>query len=225
MGTAGTLGPRPRRSDARANRERLLVAASTAFAEAGLGVSVDEIASRAGVGMGTLYRHFPSKEALIAAVFEQRLDELADSARQALAVPDPWQGFCALIEHIVGLQHEDRGFKDVMAARFGDERNAEAARARVAPSIELLIRRAQAAGALRSEIGYEDVSVLLWATGEVVAATRDIAPGFWRRYVALVLDALRAPGAPGVAPPLPLPPLTPSEHQRVVAQFARGRRP
>ncbi|MND09017.1 hypothetical protein D3C83_320390 [compost metagenome] len=67
--------------------------------------------------------------------------------------------------------------------------------------------------------------MLLWAAGEVVAATRDIAPGFWRRYVALVLDALRAPGAPGARPPLPLPPLTPGEHERVVAQFARGRRP
>ena len=225
MGATAELGPRRLRSDARANRERLLAAAGVAFAESGLGVGVDEIASRAGVGMGTLYRHFPSKDALIAAVFEQRLDELAGSARQALAVADPWQGFCGLIEHIVELQHEDRGFKDVMAARFGDERNAAAARARVAPSIDLLIRRAQAAGALRADIGYEDVSVLLWATGEVVAATRDIAPGFWRRYVALVLDALRAPGAAGEPPPLPGPPLTHGEHQRVVARFARGRRP
>lgn len=220
MGTDGGLPVRPLRRDARANRERLLAAAREAFAEAGLGVGVDGIAARAAVGVGTLYRHFPSKEALVDAVFEQRLEELALLVEEALAVADPWAGFAELVERLVELQHADRGFKDVMTSHLSDEGQAAAFRARFAPNLERLIARAQAAGELRPDVVYEDVSVLLWAAGEVVVATRESAPGFWQRYVGLMLDALRVEGAT----PLRQPPLTSDQHRRSVARWARARR-
>jgi AcrR family transcriptional regulator len=222
MATDAELRPRPLRRDARENRERILVAAQAVFADAGLKAGVDQIAARAGVGPGTLYRHFSSKDELISAVFEQRLDEVARFAEEALAADDPWEGFSRLIERLIALQHADRGFKDVMAERLGDERRAAAARARIGPGIERLLRRAQDAGRLRPDVVYEDVSMLIWATGEIVSITRDAAPGVWRRYVGLMLDALRVP-AEGT-PPLGHPPLTHAQHRRAVAQWARSRR-
>lgn len=192
------------------------------FAEAGLSAGVDLIARRAGVGTGTLYRHFPSKEALIAAVFDRRLDELAAYADEALRIADPWEGLRQMIERMVEQQHDDRGLKDVIAERLGDELRYAAARARIGPGIERLLKRAQDAGAVRRDIVYEDLSMLIWAVGELGATTRDFSPGVWRRHLALFLDALRPP-ADGL-PPLPHPPLTRAQHRRTIAHWARVRR-
>jgi len=208
--------PRGLRRDARANRERILGAAADAFAEHGLEASVEEIARRADVGMGTLYRRFPHKAALIDAIFEAHLDELARIARQALDDPDAWEGLRTFLEQTVSLQAHNRGFAEILAVHLRDEKLIAKARARVTPLLGQLIQRAQAAGALRPDIVYEDVSVLLWTSGHIVEATRDIAPAFWQRQLALALDALRATNAS----PLPQPPLTTSQHQRAMERFA-----
>jgi AcrR family transcriptional regulator len=213
---------RPLRRDARENRDRILVAARAAFAELGLDAGVEEIAGRAGVGMGTLYRRFPTKDALIDAVFEEHLDRLAAAAEQALQEPDPWEGLLGYLACVVRLQSSDRGFSEILGAHFDSEQLIARARTRIRPLVVEVVLRAQAAGSLRPDVAYEDISVLLWSTGRVVDATRDVAPQFWERYLALLVDGLRA----GSATPLPRPPLTPAKHiaamQRFMQQRGRG---
>jgi AcrR family transcriptional regulator len=216
----GTAGERPLRRDARENRDRILAAARQAFAELGTEASVEEIAARAGVGVGTLYRRFPTKDALAEAVFEEHLDRVAAAATAALEADDPWEGLLGYLTHVVGLQAADRGLSEIMGAALRSEQVLGRARTRLRPLVEELIVRAQAAGDLREDVTYEDVSVLLWTTGRVVDATRDIAPGFWRRYLALLVDGLRA----GSATELPRRPLTPSEHAAAMRAFNAERR-
>ena len=196
------------RRDAEANRGRILEAAAEAFAEHGLEVPVDEIARRAGVGMGTLYRRFPTKSALVEAIFEEHLDRLAALAEEGLRDDDPWRGFAGFLEGTVALQAENRGFAAIVAMHLRDEKLLTDARKRVTPLVTELIERAQVAGKLRADIVHEDISVLFWTSARVVDATRDVAPEFWRRHLALALDGLRPQGAT----PLPHPPLTASQH-------------
>jgi len=215
--TSEATPPRPLRSDARANRERILRAANDVFAEQGLGASVEEIARRAGVGMGTLYRRFPHKTELIDAIFEVHLYELARVAREALTQSDAWEGLCHFLEQAVSLQARNRGFAEIVAVHLRDENLVARARARVTPLLRQLISRAQEAGALRPDVVYEDISVLLWTSGRIVEATRASAPEFWRRQLALALDGLRASSAS----PLPEPPLTVLQHRRAMERFAQ----
>jgi AcrR family transcriptional regulator len=205
------------RRDARANRDRILSAAAEAFAEHGLEVSVEEIARRSGVGMGTLYRRFPHKAALVDAIFEAQVDELASIAENALAGGEAWDGLRSFLEQAVSLQAKNRGFAEIVAVHLRDETLIAKARARVTPLLRQLVERAQASGELRPDIVYEDISVLLWMSGRVVDATREVAPDFWRRQLTLALDGLRASNAS----PLAEPPLTEAQHTRAMERFAR----
>src|SRR5690349_17970285 len=101
---------RPLRRDARANRVRILAAAKDALAEDGLDASVLDIAQRAGLGIGTLYRHFPTKAALVDAIFAEHVDDLVAAGRLALEDPDAWRGLCTFFERAVSLQAQNRGF-------------------------------------------------------------------------------------------------------------------
>jgi AcrR family transcriptional regulator len=210
---------RPLRRDARENRDRILRAARAAFAELGMDAGVEEIAVRAGVGVGTLYRRFPTKDALIDAVFEEHLEQIVRTAEAALADPDAWAAFVGYLTSVVELQVADRGLSDILGARLRDERLIAKARTRLRPLVERLIARAQDAGTLRPDVVYEDVSVLLWTTGRVVDATRDVDQTFWQRYLALHVDGLRA----GSATPLPRPPLTAARHGEAMRRFAEQR--
>ena len=209
-------GGRPLRRDARRNRERIITAARAAFAEHGLDVGVDEIARRAGVGMGTLYRRFPTKDALIEAILEDRLEEMIGLLERAVGGDDPWRDFEALMQDIVSLQATDRGFKDILASRRRDEPKLSHARARMAPLLERLISDAQAAGQMRTDLDPRDVGPLLWGAGRVVESTADVAPDYWRRYLALVLDGLRPPA---VRQDLPAPPLTEEQSAAALHRF------
>ena len=208
---------RPLRSDARANRERILAAAKDALAEDGLDASVLDIAQRAGLGIGTLYRHFPTKTALVDAIFAEHVDELVAAGRIALNDPDAWHGLCAFFERAVSLQAQNRGFAEICAIYRRDESLAANARARIAPLLRQLLRRAQKQGALRPDVAYEDISLLLWSCGRIVDSTRRVAPDFWRRHLRLTLDGLRAAGAS----PLPEPPLTGPQHRKAMRHLAR----
>jgi AcrR family transcriptional regulator len=215
-----SVAPRPLRRDARRNRERILAAARAAFAEHGLDVGVDEIARRAGVGMGTLYRRFPTKDALIEAILEDRLEEVVALLERAVGGHDPWRDFEGFMSEVVALQARDRGFKDILASSRRDEPRLTAARDRIAPLMERLLARAQAAGEMRADVDPRDVGPLLWGAGRVVESTGEVAPDYWRRYLTLVLDGLRAPGA---APrDLPAPPLT-DEQAAAAMQRYHGR--
>jgi AcrR family transcriptional regulator len=190
-----TLHPipeRPLRSDAERNRQRILAAASEVFAERGLGVSLDDIAAAAGVGVGTVYRRFPDKDALIEALFEQKIRGIEDLARRSLEVEDPWEAFEGFMRGMCRLQAQDRGLKEaLMSADRGHER-LSAARETIAPVATKLLARAQEAGAVRADLGPFDVPMLHFAIGYVADATRAVHPSFYERVVTIMLDGLRA---------------------------------
>ena len=210
---------RPLRRDARENRDRILAAARAAFAELGTDAGVEEIAVRAGVGVGTLYRRFPTKDALIEAVFEQHLEQIAATAEEALAMSDAWDGFLDYVTRVVALQATNRGLSEILGSHLRGEDLLVRARTRLRPLVGQLIARAQADGALRADITYEDLSVLLWTTGRVVDATRNVEPGLWQRYLALIVDGLRSSSAT----PLPRPALTGSQHEAAMLAFMQLR--
>jgi AcrR family transcriptional regulator len=216
MATRSKTSKRPLRRDAQANRARIVAAARAAFAADGIEVPVEEIARRAGVGMGTLYRHFPAKEDLIDAVLEDAFAAFISAAEQALAEEDAWAGLRSFLERVFALHVENRGLKDIIATRAHGRARAEAMRRRMRPLLRSLIERAQAQGALRDDFTAEDMPLLFWTGGRVIEATATIAPDFWRRYLGLLLDGLRAEAATT----LPHPPLTRAQLNR-----ATGRRP
>jgi AcrR family transcriptional regulator len=205
------------RQDAQRNRELILAAAREEFREHGLDVSLEEIARRAGVGIGTLYRRFPTRDALIEAVFEDHVASFLALAEEALLIEDPWVGFSTFIEQLCERQASDFGLKDLLCTRLPDAKAMEDVRNRGRKLISKLIDRAQAAGALRADVTPEDVEFVLWSNKSIVEATRHVAPNAWRRNVALLLDAFRAENAH----PLPERALTRSELQRSMTRRTR----
>jgi AcrR family transcriptional regulator len=182
---------RPLRSDAERNRGRILAAASAVFAERGLGATMDQIADRAGVGVGTVYRRFPEKELLIDALFEERIEELARTGEEALTTGDPWQGLVAYLEAAIAQQAANRGLRDLLlSSTYGHDRVARA-RERLEPITEGLVERAQRDGELRPDLAASDVPLLYLMLGAIVDYTRDVEPAAWRRFFALVGDGLR----------------------------------
>jgi AcrR family transcriptional regulator len=201
MTDAGTSGLR---ADARENRARILEIARAAFAERGLSASLEEIARQAGVGVGTLYRRFPSRELLIGAVFAEKMGEYADAAENALAQEDSWQGFCAFIETVCSLQATDQGFADLMTLNVPGAKDLQVDRDRAHAGFVELIHRAKASGRLREDFVAEDLVMLQMATSGVVAATGDAAPQTWTRFVAYMLQAFASEAAAPL-PPAPTP--------------------
>ncbi len=180
------------RADAERNRERIVAAAQEVFAEWGLNAALEKIARRAGVGIATLYRRFPTRANLIAASFERKMADYAAAAEQALDDPDPWSGFCWLINRICAMQAADAGLKDLITMRFPTSSPAEELRNRALQNLEQLIARAQGQGTLRSDFASSDVPMLLFANAGVVTATRDSAPDTWRRFTSYMIDAFGA---------------------------------
>jgi AcrR family transcriptional regulator len=191
MTTSPPTSERPLRRDAERNRQRILEAARAAFAEDGLSVTLDEIARRAGVGVGTIYRRFPDKEQLIDALFEDRMNELAAEAEGALRADDPWLGLVDFLERANEHHACDRGFKEVaLAGVHGLERVARA-RQLMFPLVAELVARAQAGGSLRPDVEPTDIPLLQLMLGSLSECTRDADPEVWRRYLGIVLDGLR----------------------------------
>jgi AcrR family transcriptional regulator len=205
------------RSDARRNRERLVASARELFATTGVDVSVEEITRHAGLGMGTLYRHFPTKEDLIDAVLEDAFAELVDVAEKAAADEDAWAGFTSFLERAFTLHTANRGLKDVLATQEHGRQRAQAMRARLRPLLRRIIRRAQEQGALRPDFTAEDLPLVFWTGDRVIDATAAVAPDYWRRYFGLLLDGLRAQAAT----PLPRPPLTRAQLERAMRHRQR----
>lgn len=212
-----TTTARPLRRDAQANRERIVTAARAAFAERGIEATVEEIARRAGVGMGTLYRRFPTKEDLVDAVLEDAFAQLVRVAGDALAEEDAWVGFTGFLERSLALHGTDRGLKDLVASSEHGLARTQAMRERLRPLIRRLVERAQEQGSLRGDFAPEDVPVVFWTAGRVIETTAQVSPEFWRRYLGLVLDGLRADAATA----LPHPPLTRAQLERAAGRRAR----
>ncbi len=192
------------RRDAQRNRERILAAARTLLARDGVDASVEDVTREAGVGMGTLYRHFPTKEELVDAVLGDAFTEIVRFAEEAVAEEDAWLGFTRFLEQALAQHALNRGLKDVLATSELGRKRAEAMRARMRPLLRELIGRAQAQGTLRPDFTPEDVPMVFWTSGRVIEATETVAPDYWRRCLGLLLDGLRA----SAATPLARPPLT-----------------
>ena len=180
---------RPLRRDAELNRQRIIEAAREVYAERGLTATFDDIAHRAGVGIGTVYRHFPSKDALVAALATDCLSGLLAKATLSLEDPDPWHGLTEFVWYATERQATDR----IASEAATGELRGEAARCggQLFETLVALVLRAQAAGSLRDDIAAPDVVLMLKRTGMALRGWQEL--GFdWRGYVRVVLDGLRA---------------------------------
>ena len=180
---------RPLRKDAARNRELILETAAEVFAEQGLEAGYDEIARRAGIGVGTVYRWFPERAELVQALFETRIDEMVAIGEQAAAIPDAWEGLTWFFEKSVEKQVADRGLKEVMVQTLSESGQMTVGRERIGPIVEGLMERAQADGALRQDVEVTDLGMQLMLIGSLSTPEQ---PELWRRYLTLLFDGLRA---------------------------------
>ncbi|MER6812559.1 helix-turn-helix domain-containing protein [Spirillospora sp. NPDC000708] len=186
------------RSDARDNRERILDVAREAFAAEGLDVPIREIARRAHVGPATLYRHFPTKEALLAAAFADQMAVCIAVVEEGLAAGDPWAGFRTVVERLMEVHSLDRGFAHALISQYPRVFDFAEGRERTLRGLGELVRRAKEAGALREDIVLEDIVLALMANEGIRAGSRAARVAASRRFAALMIQSFRAdaPGAP-----------------------------
>jgi len=205
------------RQDAARNRSRILQSAARLFAERGARADVRQIADAAGVGMGTLYRHFPTKEALLDAAIHHDLIEWAEAA-QATVTSDPGHDLRSFLEDALARHATHRALLDSFGTSLGDTPNVQECRRRIRPVITALVTRAQQAGALRPDVTATDLHVLLLSLGRIV----HLGPAAWRRQLHIALDGLSTP-APS---PIRTSPLTHRQLDRAIASPGpRSRRP
>jgi AcrR family transcriptional regulator len=194
--------PRALRADARRNREAVIVAAKKLFADEGLDAQMPDVAKAAKVGVGTVYRHFPTKEHLIAALADDRFERLAEKAREGIEADDPWEGLCDFIRYSARIQADDRGLCEVMGSR--PEVMSEAAYAVGLDELcDKLVKRAQRSGDLRKDLDWQDIPMVACSLGRITAAEAGPAVGRWPRLVEIAIDGLRAPGSSKLPKPLP----------------------
>ncbi|MFF3003237.1 TetR/AcrR family transcriptional regulator [Kitasatospora sp. NPDC057940] len=176
------------RSDAARNRLKVLDAARAAFSESGRDAQMGDIARRAGVGVGTVYRHFPTKESLAEAIVEHRFQQTLDFLRnEVLPDPDPWHGLARSLEFCGTMQEQDRGYAETVTAMVGGSTFDAAAIAELNELTDKVLKRAQAEGSVREDLTVADVSPLYIGLCHVVqAGVTD-----WRRYLGIILDGLR----------------------------------
>jgi AcrR family transcriptional regulator len=191
---------RPLRADAARNRELLLAAAADEFAEHGLDASVADIARRAGVGKGTVFRHFATKDDLIAAIVLDRMAALSSVGEQLLEAADAGP---ALLEFLTAAAYQ-RQQRDLSFLLAAGELNPEVTRvqAQLYRTVDALVERARQQGAVRADVTGTDIILLMCAPNYVVSYVPGAPPGLWQRYLAIIFDGLRPEGAH----PLPHPP-------------------
>jgi AcrR family transcriptional regulator len=188
---------RPLRADARRNRERVLEGARTVFAEHGRDAQMDDVARAAGVGVGTVYRHFPTKEALVSALAVSLFGKVLESARAALEIEDPWEAFTTALRGGVEVLAADRAFTEIIGqaempfdSTLIDEMNEVYA---------TLVDRAKASGDLRPDLVMDDIPMFTCGIG-MATVKPHACPGAWRRHLSIIIDGLRAPNASGPLP-------------------------
>jgi AcrR family transcriptional regulator len=195
---------RPLRADAERNRTKILEAAAKVFAERGLDATLDDVAAAAGVGVGTVYRRFADKDALIGALFENGVDEIADLAGSAIEMENSWNALVWFLEEALQRQCSNRGLREVVAGSSYAEGRLEHAKCRIVPAVALLVERAQRDGYLRDDVDTSDFAILEMMIGFLGNKTSVAAPDLWRRYLRIILDGLViARGAPSELPNAP----------------------
>jgi AcrR family transcriptional regulator len=189
------------RADARRNREAVIGAAKKLFADQGLDAQMPDIAKAAKVGVGTVYRHFPTKDDLIAALAVERFERLAEKAREGIEAEDPWEGLCDFIRFAARLQADDRGLCEVMGSR-PEVMNRSALAVGLDKLTDELVKGAQRSGELRKDLDWQDIPMIACGMGSVTQATMGPGMGRWPRLVEIVIDGLRAPGGTKLPRPI-----------------------
>lgn len=202
------------RKDVARNRALLLKAADELVAESGLDISLNELAKRAGVGVGTVYRHFADKEAVLSALFEQRLDSLAEILQEGIARADPIDGLRHVLYTLGEMQAGDRALLQVMVTSKTPEQRA-VVRKRLQPLGTELVRRVNATGRIRRNLSPTDIPMLLWVSMSINDYAGGVRTDLWRRYVELVLIGF------GIDEPLSVEALSPEEMEQALHTWRR----
>ncbi|HEY0167397.1 MAG TPA: helix-turn-helix domain-containing protein [Jatrophihabitans sp.] len=205
------------RADATRNRTALIEAARAVFAEHGLDAPLDEVARRAGTGNATLYRRFPTRSDLIAAVFAERMAEHVEAVEAGLADDDPWSGFASYVKAAAAMQARDRGIADLVTMDVSAAPEIEALRSRAFDGLVRLVDRAHDAGVLRADFTTQDVVVLLMANAGLVERALGISAEASARLIHVLLDGFRAAAATDGPPP-------PSARRTELAMRRNGQR-
>jgi len=213
--------PRALRADAERNRRRILDAARQVFADEGLGVGVDAVARTAGVGVGTLYRRFPTKHDLLAAVIEDGVCRLAEEVEQVESIEDPWQAFESTVRAFAETIARDRGFYEVIHGTPEFIPIARESKLRLMDSVQRVLTRAQKARVVRKDIVADDIAVLSQVAARMPRWRVEAQPELWTRYLALALDGMR----PEAATELPHgPPASPLKDPKPAARRSTAAR-
>jgi AcrR family transcriptional regulator len=189
------------RADARRNRAAVIKAAKKLFADQGLDAQMPDVAKAAKVGVGTVYRHFPTKDDLIAALAMDRFERLAEKARDGIEHEDPWQGLCDFIRFAAQIQADDRGLCEVMGSR-PEVMDGSARAVGLDKLADSLVKRAQRSGDLRKDLQWQDIPLIACGLGRVTQAEMGPGTGRWPRLVEIILDGLRAPGGSKLPRPI-----------------------
>lgn len=182
-------GSRPLRADARRNRHKVISAAQAVFSEHGPHARMEEVAEKAGVAVGTLYRHFPNKEALLEALVAERLGQVVEVATDVLHRDvEPWEAFSRVMRSLTGIAYEDRAFAHVVPLLRAEGELGEAKRT-LGALLKELVYKAQEAGEMRPDVSAGDLPPLFM--GMVLATPQGFSPARQERYVQIILDGLR----------------------------------
>ncbi|GGO36941.1 TetR family transcriptional regulator [Streptomyces lasiicapitis] len=184
--------PHALRSDALDNRDRILDAARRLFSTEGLKVPMREIARGAGVGPATLYRRFPTKQALVAAVFADQVRECRAIVEEGCSDPDPWHGFCLLIEKTCEMHARDRGFTEAFLTAYPGATEIAEERAFAMKAVGELAQRAMESGRLRPDFVLDDILLMLMGNCGIRVASPAAQVAAARRFAAYVIQAFEA---------------------------------
>jgi AcrR family transcriptional regulator len=191
LSPASAAGGHSLRRDAERNRVRIITAAQEVFAAQGLSAGLNDIAHHAGVGVGTAYRRFPDKDALIEAALHDQIDLMIGVANEAMAAERAWDGLLFLLDRGLALLATNLGLREIALNSGGHERQ-DSALQRFIPFAEALVERAEAEGDMRAGVTVEDFIILQCMISEVARHSVGIRPDAWRRYMQLLMDGLRA---------------------------------
>ena len=181
---------RPKRRDAAVNNERLVAAARAVFARRGLTATLEDIAAEAGVGVGTIYRNFSSKQQIVETLYDSAVDSVLAEVDSVLQIDDPWEAIRAFFEVVAARQAQDLGLHERFLGFGGSGPSTDTA-AKVLTAVAPLFERARAAGVLREGVSVTDI-VPIFAMLSSIYRLSEANPELWRRYLAVLLDGLRA---------------------------------
>jgi AcrR family transcriptional regulator len=181
------------RADAVRNRTVLLRAAREVFQRDGLAAQMDVVADTAGLGVGTLYRHFPTKEVLLAVLVEEHLGRLTAGAEAAAQAEDPWEAVARLVWAFASFEAEDRGMLDILTQSAAQPDGAQAAITALMARLRAVVARAQTAGKMRPDVSAHDVLVAVCGVGKMTALASEDDPQRWKRLIDVFLGGLRVP--------------------------------